>query len=104
MIDVEVRCKRARRHEAAKVKGKQNKNKKEEQKKQKKKNEVKDLTGLTGRQRAHLSDGRAELALEDLLQRLELVAGDVARLLQLLQQLYRPGNIWQGNRNVREGK
>lgn len=43
----------------------------------------------------HLSDGRAELALKDLLQGLELVSGDVARLLQLLQQLDGPGNIWQ---------
>lgn len=43
----------------------------------------------------HLSDGRAELALKDLLQGLELVAGDVTRLLQLLQQLDGPGNIWQ---------
>lgn len=108
MIDGEVRRKRARRRGAAKVKGKQNKNKKEEQE-QKKKKRDKDLTGLTGRRRAHLSDGCAELALEDLLQRLELVARDVARLLQLLQQLYRPGNIWQGGgekhmRNVCKGK
>lgn len=56
--------------------------------------------GFTDRQlplltATHLSDGRAELALKDFLQRLELVTGDVARLLQLLQQLYRPGNIWQ---------
>lgn len=43
----------------------------------------------------HLADGRAELALQDLLQRLKLVTRDVARLLQLLQQLDRPGNIWQ---------
>lgn len=43
----------------------------------------------------HLSDGCAELALKDLLQRLELVTGDVTRLLQLLQQLDSPGNIWQ---------
>lgn len=43
----------------------------------------------------HLSDGRAELALKDLLQGLELVSGDVARLLQLLQQLDGPSNIWQ---------
>lgn len=49
-----------------------------------------------GWRRAHLSDGRTELTLEDFLQRLELVAGDVARLLQLLQQLYRPGDVWQG--------
>lgn len=76
MIDGEVCRKRARRRGAAKVKGKQNKNKKEEQEQKKKRD--KDLTGLTGRQRAHLSDGCAELALEDLLQRLELVAGDVA--------------------------
>lgn len=52
----------------------------------------------------HLSDGRAELALKDFLQRLELVTGDVARLLQLLQQLYRPGNIWQteGDRKTKQ--
>lgn len=43
----------------------------------------------------HLSDGCAELTLKDLLQRLELVTGDVTRLLQLLQQLDSPGNIWQ---------
>lgn len=43
----------------------------------------------------HLSDGCAELALQDLLQRLELVTGNVTRLLQLLQQLDSPGNIWQ---------
>lgn len=43
----------------------------------------------------HLSDGGAELTLKDLLQRLELVTGDVTRLLQLLQQLDSPGNIWQ---------
>lgn len=43
----------------------------------------------------HLPDGCAELALKHFLQRLELVTGDVTRLLQLLQQLYRPGNIWQ---------
>lgn len=43
----------------------------------------------------HLSDGCAELALKDLLQRLELVTGHVTRLLQLLQQLDSPGNIWQ---------
>lgn len=60
-----------------------------------KKNKSENHKSLTGRRRAHLSDGRAELTLEDLLQRLELVAGDVARLLQLLQQLYRPGDIWQ---------
>lgn len=44
---------------------------------------------------SHLSDGSAELTLKDLLQRLELVTGDVTRLLQLLQQLDGPGNIWQ---------
>lgn len=43
----------------------------------------------------HLSDGGAELTLKDLLQRLELVTGNIARLLQLLQQLDRPGNIWE---------
>lgn len=43
----------------------------------------------------HLSDGCAELALKDLLQRLELVTGDVTRLLQLLQQLDCSGNIWR---------
>lgn len=51
----------------------------------------------------HLSDGRAELALKDFLQTLELVTGDVARLLQLLQQLDGPGNIWQKERG-REGE
>lgn len=44
---------------------------------------------------SHLSDGGAELALEHLLQGLELVSGDVARLLQLLQQLDGSGNIWK---------
>lgn len=44
---------------------------------------------------SHLSDGSAELALKHLLQGLELVSGDVARLLQLLQQLDGSGNIWQ---------
>lgn len=67
-----------------------------------KKNKSENHKSLAGRRRAHLSDGRAELTLEDLLQRLELVAGDVARLLQLLQQLYRPGDIWQGRGNVGE--
>lgn len=43
----------------------------------------------------HLSDGCAELTLKDLLQRLELVTGNVTRLLQFLQQLDGPGNIWQ---------
>lgn len=89
MIDGGVRRKRAQWRGAEKVKGKLNKNNKEGQKKKK-------HTSLTGWQRAHLSDGSAELTLEDFLQRLELVAGDVARLLQLLQQLYRPGDIWQG--------
>lgn len=46
----------------------------------------------------HLSDGCAELTLKDLLQRLELVTGDITRLLQLLQQLDSPGNIWQRER------
>lgn len=46
----------------------------------------------------HLSDGRAELALQDLLQRLQLVTGHATRLLQLLQQLDGPGNIWQRER------
>lgn len=44
---------------------------------------------------AHLSDGGAELTLKDLLQRLELVPGHITWLLQLLQQLDGPGNIWQ---------
>lgn len=44
---------------------------------------------------SHLSDRSAELALKHLLQGLELVSGDVARLLQLLQQLDGSGNIWQ---------
>lgn len=44
---------------------------------------------------SHLSDGSAELALKHLLQGLELVSGDVARLLQLLQQLDGSGNIWR---------
>lgn len=44
---------------------------------------------------SHLSDGGAELALKHLLQGLQLVSGDVARLLQLLQQLDGSGNIWQ---------
>ena len=48
---------------------------------------------------SHLPDGGAELALEHLLQGLELVCRDVARLLQLLQQLDGSGNIWG-----REGK
>lgn len=43
----------------------------------------------------HLSDGCAELTLKDLLQRLELVTGNIAGLLQLLQQLNSPGNIWE---------
>lgn len=43
----------------------------------------------------HLSDGCAELALKDLLQRLELVTGDITRLLQFLQQLDSSGHIWQ---------
>lgn len=43
----------------------------------------------------HLSDGRAELALQHFLQGLELVTGNVPRLLQLLQQLDGPGNIWR---------
>lgn len=43
----------------------------------------------------HLSDGCAELTLKDLLQRLKLVTGDITRLLQLLQELNSPGNIWQ---------
>lgn len=46
----------------------------------------------------HLSDGGAELALEHLLQGLELVSRDVARLLQLLQQLDGSGNIWKEER------
>lgn len=50
----------------------------------------------------HLSDGGAELTLKDLLQRLELVTGNIARLLQLLQQLDRPGNIWE-EETEREG-
>lgn len=44
---------------------------------------------------SHLSDGGAELALKHLLQGLELVSRDVARLLQLLQQLDGSGNIWR---------
>lgn len=52
---------------------------------------------------SHLSDGGAELALEHLLQGLELVSGDVARLLQLLQQLDGSGNIWKEAED-REGK
>ncbi len=43
----------------------------------------------------HLPNGCAELTLKDLLQRLELVTGHVTGLLQLLQQLDCPGNIWQ---------
>lgn len=43
----------------------------------------------------YLSDGCAELTLKDLLQGLELVTGNITRLLQLLQQLDSPGNIWQ---------
>lgn len=51
----------------------------------------------------HLSDSCAELTLQDLLQRLELVTGDVTRLLQLLQQLDSPGNIWQKEGGDRMG-
>lgn len=52
---------------------------------------------------SHLSDGSAELALKHLLQGLQLVSGDVARLLQLLQQLDGSGNIWQEGQR-REGR
>lgn len=51
----------------------------------------------------HLSDGGAELALEHLLQGLELVSRDVARLLQLLQQLDGSGNIWGERRSGGQG-
>lgn len=42
----------------------------------------------------HLSDCCAEFTLKDFLQGLELVTGNVAGFLQLLQQLDGPRNIW----------
>lgn len=48
---------------------------------------------LTQFQGAHLADGRTETALQDPLQGLQLLRGQLSAALQPLQQLHSPGHV-----------